>query len=49
MTAVRTARLEASVLMEEAGDIGARNRADAQTAESGQDGAVEIAHDGLPR
>ena len=45
--AVRPARLPASVFVEEAGGVGAHHRADAQMAESGQDGAVEIAHGGL--
>ena len=43
MTAVRAARLSASVFVEEPGNVGTDDRADAEMAESGQDGAVEIA------
>ena len=49
MTAVRAARLSASVLVEEVGDIGADDGPDAEMAERGQDGAVEIAQGRLHR
>ena len=49
MTAIRAARLSASVLVEEARDVGAHDRADARMAERGQDRAVEVAHGGLHR
>ena len=48
MTAVRAARLSTSVFLEESGDIGAHNRADAEMAENRQDGALEIARDRRP-
>ena len=49
MTGFALPRPSASVFVEEAGDIGAPDRADAEIAERGQDGAVEVAHDGTPR
>ena len=49
MTAVRAAQLSASVFAEEAGNVSADDRADAQMAESGQDGAVEVAQGRLHR
>ena len=45
MTEVRAARLSASAFVEEPGDVGAHNRADAEMAESGQGGALEMARD----
>ena len=49
MTSIRATRLSASVFVEEAGNVGARDRVDAKMAESGQDGAVEIAQGRLHR
>ena len=49
MTSIRPARLPAPVFVEEAGNIGPHHRADAEMAESGQDGAVEIAQGRLDR
>ena len=43
MTPIRASRLPASVFVEEAGDVGSYHRADAEMAERGQDGAIEIA------
>jgi len=40
MTAIRAARLSSPVFVEKAGNVGAHDRADAQMAGSGQDGAV---------
>ena len=49
MTSIRAAGLSTSVFVEEAGNIGSHDRADAEMAERGQDGAVEVAHAGLHR
>ena len=49
MTSIRAAWLSASVFVEEAGDIGAHDRADPEMTETGQDGAVEVAQGRLRR
>ena len=47
MTSIRPARLPSPVFVEEAGNVGPHQRADAKMADSGQNGAVEVAHGGL--
>ena len=49
MTSIGAARPSASVFVEEAGNVSADHRADAELAERGQDGAVEIAQGRLHR
>ena len=43
ITSIRTARLAASVFVEEARNVGTHDRADAEMTERGQDGVVEVA------
>ena len=49
MTAVRAARLPASLFVEEADHVGAGDRTDTEMAERGQDGTVEVAEGRLHR
>ena len=42
MTSIRAAWLSASVFVEEARNVGAHDRSDAEMAERGQNGAVEV-------